>query len=108
VLQSAASASVLDEVARHEKSLMSQVEQANEEARRIIGAAHEKASEHIIEVQHQLERDLAEMRRNAYAAREAAERKVSEIRAKATPNLDAIKQLVVASILPGAAGKGQS
>lgn len=102
------SVSVLDEAAKHESALMAQVRAADKDAQRLVAQAHEQAAAHLLEQQHQVERDIAEMRRTAAAEREreeaaiaaAAEQKVADIRAKAAPNVDKIRQLVVSRILP--------
>ena len=108
--EQSSSASVLLEAARHEHALAARIAVAEQEAQKRTAHAHEQAAAHITEASHRMERDIAEMRRQAAAEREReqlriaqeSEQKVAEIRAKAAPNVDRIRQAVVARILPAA------
>ena len=102
------SVSVLAEAARHETALMAGIAAAEQEAQGIIGTAHEQAAALLTDSAHRTERDIAQMRQQAAADRdrtegaitEEAAAKVADIRAKAAPNLDQIRKVIVSRILP--------
>lgn len=105
-----ASESLLEIVARHEKSLMADLEGAREEARKIVEAVHAEAASGLQEANTKLESELAVMRRESARAREAvrvsieqaAAENVERIRAESAGRTQAVRDELISRILPSA------
>lgn len=111
-----ASASLLESVAMHEESLMSRVQEAEEQAQRILDEARAAAAARGQEEHARVEAEIARMRREAAEARDieqraiqqAGENKVAEIRSSATARLERATQEILQQVLPqGIQGSGQ-
>lgn len=105
-----ASETLLETVAQHETTLMAELEQAREEARQIVEAAHAESATTLQEASAALEADLAEKRRDAARAREAERasiedataKKVEQIREESAGIKEEVRKELIARVLPGA------
>lgn len=100
---------LLETVAAHESGLMAQVEETKQANRKAIEEAQANAISTLQQLQNKLDQELTDKRHQASFARDNeqqqiesdTERKVKEIRDAAAPKLDAIRDQIVATLLPG-------
>ena len=104
-----ASESLLETVATHERKLMDELNGAKEEARQIIESAHATGASLLQETNTKLDADVAVLRRDAAQRRESERNtiqqntaaKVEQIRTESANRTSAVRDELVARILPG-------
>lgn len=103
-----ATLSLLESVAQHEKSLMTDLDRARDEARQIIEAAHADSASVLQEANTKLEGEIAILRRDAAQEREkfrnavqkATADSVQSIRSESASRTSEVRAELLARILP--------
>ncbi|MBI2425476.1 MAG: hypothetical protein HYV27_21805 [Candidatus Hydrogenedentes bacterium] len=103
-----ASASLLQKVAAHEINLLANRDEADQQARKVVDGAHEKAAALLQEAHNTLDAEIAARRRAAAAKRieerqaieAASKEKVARIRTESVGRLDGVRKALLSQIVP--------